>query len=183
MTWSTFNKIWTPKNVTIANFGHPVSKSWLRLERYVNNFAYYSVLSRLMRTPLTYEHQLSIGILVFVTFPAILRLSCGYPVIRGRWNLSTSLKNTWPGDLGLGGGFRWVLHFPPLNTGHKLATIGINVTKNEIPNSLWSPRHLGDPYVIDFIQIDSRGFVLSYCRRFWIHQNSCLWLINSFSDT
>ena len=33
-------------------------------------------------------------------------------------------------DLGLGGGFR----FPPLQlAGHELATIGINVTKNEIP--------------------------------------------------
>ena len=27
--WSPF-KIWTPKNFTIANFRHPVSKSWLR---------------------------------------------------------------------------------------------------------------------------------------------------------
>ena len=28
--WSPL-KIWTPKNLTIANFGHPISKSWLRL--------------------------------------------------------------------------------------------------------------------------------------------------------
>ena len=27
--WSSL-KIWMPKNLTIVNFGHPVSKSWLR---------------------------------------------------------------------------------------------------------------------------------------------------------
>ena len=37
-------------------------------------------------------------------------------------------------DLGLGGGFRRVLRFPPLLTNsHKLAIIDINVTKNKIP--------------------------------------------------
>ena len=44
--WSPF-KIWTPKNFTIANFGHPVSKYWLRpwtmlwILALFNNFFFY----------------------------------------------------------------------------------------------------------------------------------------------
>ena len=47
-------------------------------------------------------------------------------------------------DLGLGGGFRRVLRFTQLLASHELAIIGINVTKNEIPNPKFQINHLSD---------------------------------------
>ena len=54
-------------------------------------------------------------------------------------------------DLGLGGGFRRVLRFPPLLTNsHELVTFGINVTKNEIQNlALFNKLHSGSAVCIN----------------------------------
>ena len=70
---------------------------------------------------------------------ALVTLSTGllsYPYYASVWvRIPAWTCEKVASDLGLGGGFRRVLWFPPLlTTSHELATIGINVTKNKIPN-------------------------------------------------